>query len=174
VDQREIFLWGEINEESAFKFVQEIRELGLIAQPIRVFIHSDGGELEAMSSIIDELDATRENCEVFLIAHGKAYSAAAFILGSSPTGYAWATPNSMIMLHPVSYDLPTDYKDVQDAASKFINRMFDKYLKIVADRIKKRKTTLEKQIKDGLWLTAMEALNLGLIDGIWTSDKSQV
>lgn len=166
-DKREIFIWDDIHSESAFDFVQKIKSLYDSPSDIFVYIHSDGGELEAMASIIDEIIAAQKHCNVFLIVHGKAYSAGAFILSAAKPGFAFATPNSTIMLHPCSYNLSQDYKDVQTAYTMFTNTIFDKYLRMIANRTNKRVKTVEKDIKDGLWLDVKQAIKYGLIDGVW-------
>ncbi len=166
-DRREIYLWCDICSETAYEFVQKLRCLAETASPIYIFIHSDGGELEAMASIMDEISYAQKSCDVYIIAHGRAYSAGAFLLAAAKPGFAFATPNCSIMLHPCLYDLPQDYKDMQTAYTVFANSMFDKYLKMVAARTGKRVKTIEKDIKSGLWLDSKEAVKYGIIDGIW-------
>lgn len=167
-EKREIFLWNDFDSQLAFDIVQKIRFLSDSRQsPIYIFIHSDGGDMDSLASIMDEISYAQKTCEIYLIVHGKAYSAAAFLLAVAKPGYAFATPNSAIMLHPCLYDLPQDYKDIQTAYTTFANSIFDRYLAMVAKRTGKRAKTVEKDIKSGLWLSAKDAIKYGIIDGIW-------
>jgi ATP-dependent protease ClpP protease subunit len=106
---------------------------------------------------------------IYTIVIGKAYSAAAEILAAGDERYA--THNARLMMHPVSYDVGHDYISQQLAYSNFMNKV-NRACLITAARNCGYKTKaaikkFEEAIKDGLWMTADEAIDFGLIDNIW-------
>lgn len=172
VSAGKLFLFGEITEELAQDLLKKMKYLDLLNyQRIYLYIHSCGGDVEAAMLLLDEIDSwQKRKKDVVLVVCGKAHSAAAIILAYGSERYA--TKNSNIMLHPVMYGLPDDYHEIQKKYSDFVATFYDKMIDDLARKCgyttKKSRQQFKDEIKDGLWLFADEAIDYGILDGIWT------
>lgn len=167
---RQVWLWGDLDHELSYEITAALSYLGRLSrEPIYLLINSEGGNVEAEFSIIDEIVGLQEaGIVVSTIANGQACSAGADILALGTKGYRMARPHSSIMLHPTSFGLEHDYEgnhrnriQFYDKQSCIIHRelaaacgMTDKYEVFLND------------IDKGLWLTAEEAVKYGVIDSI--------
>lgn len=95
--ERKIFIEGEINDEVASEFCKQVLYLNHEdpQQPIDVYIHSPGGEIQAGLQIYDVLQLSQ--APIRTICLGKAYSMAALLFASAKRRLM--LPNSEIMLH---------------------------------------------------------------------------
>ena len=169
LDTRRLFLFDEIDSESAFYVVTSLKYLTDInLSPIYIYINSPGGETPAQDSIIDEMQGCIERgVDLHTIVQGEAVSAAADILAMGKPGFRFATPNSSIMLHPLSYEVNTDYADQQEKMAAFFKQKNEIYAKNLSKVCRKTIKKLTEDIDKGLWLTAQAAIKYGVIDGLW-------
>jgi len=171
LDCGKVFVWGDIDEDLALKFSRHIRYVASKGLKVMyVYIHSDGGDVDAVCSMIDEIEGVKsQGIEVNTIANGKAFSAAAYLLTFGTNRYA--TNNATIMLHPILFDLDLDYIDAQRSYTDFTNLKYQNLISKVAKNCgRKSKNTIDKfmsEIKDGLWLMPKQAIKMKVIDSIW-------
>jgi ATP-dependent Clp protease protease subunit len=165
---RVIPIWGDIREKTTKPIVYTLKYLAdQNNEPITIFIHSGGGCIEAAIAIIDEiLFIQRNDIIVRTICQSKAYSAAAFILAMGSRGHRKATPNSSIMLHRASFELPSDYIDEQHKATQFTKTQVESLCRLIAKACRKKTENFMKEIDKSLWLSARQAKSFGVIDGI--------
>ena len=171
-NNRVVFLWGEINTDSAGGVIEQM--LYHIGQdekkPIYMVIFSEGGEVDACFSIIDQMKAAQQlGMRVYTINIGSAYSAAAIILAMGTKNCRLSYQNSLVMLHPCSFSLPQDYNENQAKAVSFIQKNVDAVNQMLAEGCGlsgKKYENFMKEIDKGLWLRAEEAQKYGIIDSI--------
>lgn len=181
VNDRKLLLWGDINESISYKIIKALKILYKKdpTKPIKLYIHTDGGEVESGMTIVDEIRGII-SCggEVWTIAQGKAYSMGGIILAMGSQRYA--TPNSCIMLHPFSQDTDSDTIGQIKKSIDFTHKYQESILKLVAEACDKTGPVKFKKFRDDiektLWMTAAEAKKYGIIDDIWqyeweTEDK---
>lgn len=173
-----IYLWGDVDESLAEYVIERLRYIHYVLKKkeVYLYIHSDGGETDSCCAIIDEIIGLQSlGVKVYTIAIGKAYSSAAMILSVGSERYA--TPLTSLMLHPVSFDCPTDYVSQQSKYTTYIERHWDNVAGFIAKKCGyKNKGEVAKfriDIKDGLWMTTDEAIDFGLIDGVWDYEWEQ-
>lgn len=145
-------------------------------KPIYLYIHSDGGCIDAHFAIIDEIASlTKMGIEVNTICQGKACSAAAYILALGTEGCRYAYLNSCVMLHSASSYLGDDKIREHEGYLSYARKQEENILKLVAKACGKSSPNKYKEfsekIKNTWWLTATEAKKNGIIDGIWTPEK---
>lgn len=167
-----VFLWGDISEESVHNAIRQMRYIFFANKNknIYIYIHSDGGDDDASYAMQDEMAGLNKlGATIYTIALGKAYSAAAEILAAGNERYA--TKNSRLMMHPVSYSPGHDYISQQLAYSNFMDKINKESMISAAKNCgystKREIEIFADAIKDGLWMTAAEAIDFGLIDNIW-------
>ena len=95
---RRIFIQGEINEETANNFVQQIMYLESEGnEPISVYINSNGGSVSDGLLIYDAMQASK--CKINTICTGMAASMGAVILCGGSKGHRYILPHSKVMIH---------------------------------------------------------------------------
>ena len=95
---RSIMLSGEINKESAELAIKQLLVLeGESNDPVRIFINSPGGDVDAGYAIFDM--ARFVSCPVTMIGMGLVASAAALVLLAVPAERRLALPNSTYLIH---------------------------------------------------------------------------
>ena len=95
---RIIFLTGEITSESANTFLSQYLFLeGESNEPITIYIHSNGGEVNAGLMIYDIIQSS--SLKINMICTGMAASMAAIILAGGQPGRRYILPHSKVMIH---------------------------------------------------------------------------
>lgn len=168
---REIFL-EEVDSESCKEIFKKIvafnrEDLGKSIHertPIKIFINSPGGDVTDGYALMDAIAMSKT--PVHTIGIGIAYSMGAMILLAGHKRIMF--PKASLMLHEGSASLFGDATKVKDTM-----KFYEKQLKIAENFIlQKSKISSElyeqKQANDW-YLTAEEALELGLVDELATS-----
>ena len=131
-------------------------------KPITVMIDSPGGSVEVLLSVIKAIDISKT--PVRTVCYCNAYSAAADLLASGHKGLRYCMPGTNVMMHSGSCAYQGTASQV-DAAKKFYDAMGKK----VTDHIYARTnidTKTQRKMKDDYYMTAEDALNLGIVDKI--------
>ena len=141
-------------------------ELGLsdVKPEIRIWIHSDGGDLHAGLSGMDCISSIRR-CRVRTIADGVCASAATFLLLGGSRRYM--TENSYILIHQLNVDGSwgkfEDHKDQMENLEQFMERFRTIYTR--ETKIPERK--LNRLLKRDLYMDSKRCLKWEVIDRIW-------
>lgn len=170
LEDRIIFLTGEINNDSANSIVAQLLFLeGKDPdKDICMYINSPGGSVTDGLAIYDTMKYIKS--DVSTICIGKAMSMGATILAAGTKGKRYALPNSEVMIHQVLVSgglggPATDIKIYTDnllRTKKRLNTILSEatgqsYDKVVTDTERDR------------FMTADEALEYGIIDKIFYS-----
>lgn len=95
---RNIFLNGQINVESANEFLSQFLFLEQeSAEPITIYINSPGGDVNAGLMIYDMIQGSQ--LPINMICIGMAASMAAIIFASGQKGKRYILPHSKVMIH---------------------------------------------------------------------------
>ena len=165
---RLIDLSGEISEESAVKFIKNIRLLDHVSdKSIKVLINTEGGDVHQGLAIID---AIRE-CQSEVITHavGPCWSMGAAILQAGDKRLI--SQNATIMIHEGERELDKNNKANINAWNKEFDRVDDIYIDILHKKIKEKKprykrSNLENLLKYDKIFTAEKAIEFGLANEI--------
>ncbi len=168
---RSVFLFGDIDENLAFSIIRNLRYLAKLnaAEPIKIFIHSNGGCIDAGAAILDEIVLLKES-GIIVKTIGKAYSYAAYIAAIGTKDERYATPNSSLMIHEASTEMPADYLGKQEEYTKYVKKQMEIIMRLVATTCKKggkKYAMFQKDVEKSLWLGTNEAIKYGLIDKVW-------
>jgi ATP-dependent Clp endopeptidase proteolytic subunit ClpP len=158
-DEISVKIAGDINTECANVTCEKLLELDKKNLPFIPFlIHSCGGNVDDMLSIINTIDSC--STPIMTICQSCACSAAAVIFAFGSTGMRIMAPNSYLMFHGVSMGLEGKALDLAAQNNhylkidKMINKKLEKHLDISAN-------FFDDHIID-LYLNAKEALKLGI------------
>ena len=178
-----VYIFSDIDDELALKVITRMRLLCTALQekdkdregkvPIHVYINTGGGDLEAACAIIDEIiNVGKTGRDVYTICQGRAYSAGALILCAGNEVYA--TPNSHIMFHPVSIELPLDRVEEQQNYANFTTEHYNSLLKTLARRRGKRISKFKEEISRTWYMRVAEAKRHKIIDDVWDYKKWEI
>lgn len=162
---RIIFLQGVVRDEMANAIVAQMLFLQFEdpKADIHLYINSPGGSVTAGMAIYDTMQFV--TCPVATYCIGLAASMGAMLLTAGETGKRFALPNAEIMIHQPLGGYEGTAVDI-DIHVKNIRRM-----KVQLNNLLKKHTgkTLEQVEKDtdrDNFMTAAEARDYGLIDGV--------
>ena len=163
-DKRTILLFGEITTERAERIVSMLLALADEGDhPIRMFVHSPGGHVEAGDAIHDAVRFIRP--EVRMIGSGWVASAGVHVFIAARPENRFALPNTRFLLHQPLGGAAGPASDVEIEARQVLairerlNRILARetgqpYEKIVADT------------QRNFWMTAAQAKEYGLVSRI--------
>ena len=132
---------------------------------ISFYINSPGGSITDGMAIVDTMNYIK--CPVSTICIGLAASMGSVLLASGAKGKRFATPNSEILIHQplISGGLSGQTTEIKIHADHMVKTR-EKLNKILSDRTGKPLDIVNKDTERDNYMTAEEALEYGLIDGI--------
>lgn len=170
---RILYLNGGITEDMAFLFNLNMLQLESedSHQDITVYINSPGGSVSAGLSMIDTMDIV--SCDVKTVCIGIAASMAAWILMCGTKGKRFALPHSNMMLHQPLGGMggiiqASDIKLMSDEMMRTKAELFA----MVTERTGQPLKEVERDCDRDFYLSAPQAIEYGLIDGILKSHKN--
>lgn len=161
-----IFIYGDIGEYNGKPegIVSELLEIQKQHDKIEVHINSNGGEVYPGIAIINAIRQSTKEISIFI--DGIAASIASVIaLCGKPL---YMSKYARIMLHSVKVGVYGDKNDLRVTIEE-IESLENTLCDLMAVKMKKTPEEIKTLYFDGKdhWITAPEALNLGLIDGIY-------
>ena len=135
---------------------------------IYFYINSPGGSITDGMAIVDTMNYIK--CPVETVCVGLAASMGAVLLTAGEKGKRFAMPNSEIMIHQPLIGgggLQGQATEIKIHADHLV-RTREKLNKFLSERTGKPLDVIEKDTERDNYMTAEEALEYGLIDGIMT------
>ncbi|MBE6037315.1 MAG: ATP-dependent Clp endopeptidase proteolytic subunit ClpP [Clostridiales bacterium] len=167
---RVIFLDSEVTDESASLIVAQLLFLESEDpdKDISLYINSPGGSVTAGLAIYDTMQYIKP--DVSTICVGMAASMGAFLLAAGAKGKRYALPNAEIMIHQPLGGMRGQAEDMRIHAEQIL-RVRDNLNKILSQRTGQPLEKIQKDTDRDNFLTAIEAVEYGLIDRVISSRK---
>ena len=170
---RIIFLGEDVNSTTASLVIAQLLFLESEDpdREISLYINSPGGSITDGMGIVDTMNYIK--CPVSTICVGLAASFGAVLLANGEKGKRFATPNAEILIHqPLigGNGIAGQTTEIKIQAEHMIKTRA-KLNKLLSDRTGQSIETIEKDTERDHWMTAEEALEYGLIDGIMDKRK---
>lgn len=167
LDARRIFLCDAVDNDSARDAIRKLwfLELADPGKPILLIINSPGGSVDAGFAIWDQVKMITS--PVTTLITGLAASMGSVLSLCASPKRRFATPNSRILIHQPrlggaiqgqATDLDIQAKEMIKTRNALVN--------VYVNATGKDAATIEKAIDRDTWMTAKEALDYGLLDGI--------
>ena len=168
---RIIYFSGEFTEESARDVIGRLLALNAtgIGEDITLIIDSCGGSVAAFLAIYDTITKLIY-CDVATLCLGQAMSAGQLLLMSGTKGKRFITENSRVMMHQISSGTVGKISDMEKHVG-FVKDLSRIVQKLILSHTKIRKGELERLMQMDSFMTAEQALNLGIVDFIVRSPK---
>ncbi len=158
---RTILLSGEVNKKLAEKVISQMLLLEAENdEPIKIFIDSPGGDVDAGYAIFDMIRFIKP--PVYIIGMGLVASAGALILLAAPNERRLALPNSHYLIHQPLSGIRGVATEIEIHA-KEIEKTRKKINKLIADETGKDIKQVEKDTDRDFWMNAEEAKTYGLV-----------
>lgn len=166
--ERIIFLGEEVNDVTASLVVAQLLFLESEdpGKDINFYINSPGGSVTAGFAIYDTMNYIK--CDVSTICIGMAASMGAFLLSGGTKGKRFALPNAEVMIHQPSGGAKGQATDIKIVADNIIKTR-RKLNEILAKNTGKPLEVIEVDTERDFYMTAEEAREYGIIDGILVS-----
>ena len=168
--ERIIFLGDEVNDVTASLVVAQLLFLESedMDKDIHLYINSPGGSITDGMAIVDTMNYI--SCPVSTICVGLAASFGAVLLANGEKGKRFATPNSEILIHQPLIGgqgggisgQATEIKIYSDHMMK----TREKLNKLLSEKTGQPIERINQDTERDHYMTAEEALEYGLIDGI--------
>lgn len=167
---RIIFLGEEVNEVTAGLVVAQLLFLESEdpGKDIHLYINSPGGVVTAGLAIYDTMNYIK--CDVETICIGLAASMGAFLLAGGTKGKRYALPNAEIMIHQPSGGAKGQATDIRIAADN-IQKTKERLNTILAENTGKPYEVIAADTERDNYMSAQEAMEYGLIDGVIANRK---
>ncbi len=167
LEQRKIFLWGQVDDESAEIIVSKLLYLESMApgQKITFFINSPGGIMTSGYSILDTMKLI--SSPVSTVCMGLAASMGSLLLSAGEKGERYIYPLGEVLIHQPSIG----YLQGQASDIAIHARQILKSKEIAAEILAKNcNQSVDKILKDferDYWMNAEESIAYGIVDKLY-------
>ncbi|MEN3239809.1 ATP-dependent Clp endopeptidase proteolytic subunit ClpP [Fructilactobacillus sanfranciscensis] len=169
---RIIMLSGEIEDNMANAIIAQL--LFLDAQDsdkdIYLYINSPGGVITSGMAIYDTMNFIKSDVQTIVM--GMAASMASVLATAGTKGKRFALPHSQIMIHQPSGGAQGQQTEIEIAAKEILKarKMINKLL---ADHSGQPLEKIDRDTERDNYLSAQQAVDYGLIDGIMTNSADK-
>ncbi len=167
LNSRSLIISGEINQELAEKVATQLlilQEMG--DEPIKLFINSQGGHVEAGDTIHDMIKFIKPR--VIIIGTGWVASAGITIYLAADKEDRYSLPNTRYMIHQPLGGCQGQATDINIEAKEIV-RVRKRINNIISNATGQPLEKVEKDTDRNYWLNAEEAVEYGIVNKIITS-----
>ncbi len=170
--ERIVFLGTPINDQVANSIVASLLYLNSEDpdKDINLYINSPGGQITSGLAIFDTMRMI--TAPVSTIAVGMAASMATNLLTAGAKGKRYALPHSTIHLHQPLGGVQGQAADIEIEAREIL-RMRDLLNSILREQTKMSDEQIAKYTDRNMYLTAQQAVEVGIIDAVLEPQKKQ-
>jgi ATP-dependent Clp protease, protease subunit len=164
--RREIFLWGEITDDTAEIIVKRILYFdGQSKDDITLLINSPGGVISAGLAIYDAMQKAKS--DIATVCMGQAASMGALILCAGTKGKREAWEHARVLIHQplISGNMYGPASDLQIQAEEML-RVRDNLNDILADHTGQSIKKIAEDTDRDYFMSAEEAKTYGIIDRV--------
>ena len=166
LEQRRVFLWGPVTDESSERVVNRLLflEANDPGKDIYFYINSPGGVVTSGMVVYDTMKLI--SSPVHTICMGLAASMGSILLSGGTKGKRLIWPHGRVMIHQPSlggaYGQATDI----EITAKEILKVKEESARILAENSNKTFEQVMKDFDRDHWMNAKEAVEYGIVDGV--------
>lgn len=164
LDQRKVFLWGEVDDESAKHVIDRLLYLDTLNdKEIQLIINSPGGYVTSGMAIHDTMKSLKS--PVSTICTGLAASMGSILLSAGEKGRRFVYPYARVMIHQPSGGARGQASNIEIQAREILKTK-EIGAKILAENCGQAVDKIMKDFNRDYWMNAEESLEYGIVDGI--------
>ena len=167
LDQRKIFLWGAVTDETAKDLTEKLLYLEGIApgKDITFYLNSPGGSVTAGMAVYDTMKLVTS--PITVVVTGMAASMGSILLSGAPKGRRLLYPHSRVLIHQplISGRMVGPATDINIQAQE-MEKLRKELNKILADASGQPIERIDRDTDRDFYLNATEAIAYGLADRI--------
>jgi ATP-dependent Clp protease, protease subunit len=166
IEQRKVFLWGPVMDESARKVVNQLLYLEAVdpGKEITFYINSPGGVVTSGLVMVDTMKMI--SSPVKTVCMGMCASMGAILLSQGEKGKREIFPSGRVMIHQPSiggaYGQATDL----EITARQMQKTKEESARMLAAACGKTFEQIMKDFDRDYWMDAKEALEYGIVDKI--------
>lgn len=161
---RSIIISGEINQALAEKITAQLLTLQEMSdEPIKLFLNSQGGHVEAGDTIHDMIKFIKPR--VIVIGTGWVASAGITIYLAADKQDRYSLPNTRYMIHQPLGGFNGQATDIGIEAEEIL-RVRKRLNNIISDATGQPLEKVEKDTDRNYWLSAHEAVDYGIVNKV--------
>jgi ATP-dependent Clp protease protease subunit len=164
--RRVVFLRGRLDAAAANNVIAQLLVVAgtSAGRTIQLYIDSPGGSIAAALSVYDVVQTSAASVSTTCI--GTCGGATVLVLAGGRSGQRFALPHARIHLQQDSVDVPAGNADQAITQATEAVRQQQRWQAALAQHITPSAAQLTRNLKEGRWLSAAEARDYGLVDGI--------
>lgn len=167
LEQRKIFLWGAVTDESAKDLTEKLLYLETVGpgQEITFYINSPGGSVTAGMAVYDTIKLISSPVKV--VVTGMAASMGSILLSAAKKGHRYIYPHARVLIHQplISGRMVGPASDINIQA-KEMEKLRAELNQILASASGQPIEKIDKDSDRDFYLNAREAIAYGLADKI--------
>jgi ATP-dependent Clp protease protease subunit len=167
LEQRKIFLWGPVMDDSAKEIVSKLMYLEMLepGKEITFYINSPGGVITSGMTIYDTMKMITS--PVATVCMGMAASMGSLLLCAGQKGRRFVWPSGKVMIHQPSIggQIVATATDIKIHAEE-IRKTKDKLNRILAEECNQPYEKIVQDTDRDYYMTAEEAVKYGIVDSI--------
>jgi ATP-dependent Clp protease protease subunit len=167
LEQRKIFLWGAVTDETAKDITEKLLYLESVApgKPITFYINSPGGSITAGMAVYDTMKLVTS--PITVVVTGMAASMGSILLCGAPKGRRLLYPHSRVLIHQplISGRMVGPATDINIQA-KEMEKLRSELNQILATASGQPLENINRDTDRDFYLNAEEAIAYGLADRI--------
>lgn len=165
LDDRKIFMWGQVDDKSAKHVVERLLYLEMMApgKEIQIIINSPGGYVTSGFAIYDAMKGITS--PISTVCTGIAASMGAILLSAGTMGRRFVLPHARVMIHQPSGGAGGTASDIKIQVEEIVKTR-NLGAKILAENCGQPLEKIMKDFNRDHWMSAEESLAYGIIDGI--------
>jgi len=164
LNERKVFLWGQVDDESARHVVDRLLYLDSLSNDeIKFYINSPGGYVTAGFSMYDTIKQIKS--PVSTICTGLAASMGSILLSAGEKGKRYIQPNARVMIHQPSGGTRGPASDIEITAQEILKTK-ELSAQILADNCGQKFEKVMKDFNRDHWMDAKESVAYGIVDKI--------
>jgi ATP-dependent Clp protease protease subunit len=167
LEQRKIFLWGPVDDDSAKEIVSKLLylEAEKPGEKITFFINSPGGVVTSGFSILDTMNLI--SSPVSTVCMGLAASMGSLLLSAGEKGQRFIYPLGEVMIHQPSIGYLQGRASDIEIHAKQILKTKTLSAEILAKNCNQPLEQILKDFERDYWMNAKESVEYGIVDGIF-------
>lgn len=167
LDQRKIFLWGEVNDDSMKTVMEKLLYLDgeKPGEEIKFYINTPGGSITAGMAVYDTMQLIESPISV--IVTGMAASMGSILLSGATKGRRFVLPHARVLIHQplIMGRIVAPAVDINIQALE-MEKLREELNNILANASSQPLEKIQRDTDRDFYLTAQEAIDYGLADAI--------